>query len=96
MPRSVLLSDVDIAILQNPFDFLYRDSDVEGMTDGFDEHMAYGMIDGVDDPSMGWARYAQFYKHFNLNSGLFYIMATDRSVELMRRLEDRLAKSKYW
>ena len=39
---SVLLSDVDIAILQNPFDHLYRDSDVEGMTDGFDERTAYG------------------------------------------------------
>jgi len=66
---AVLLSDVDIAILQNPFEHLYRDSDVEGMTDGFDEHTAYGAIDGIDDPSMGWARYAQFYKHFNLNSG---------------------------
>jgi hypothetical protein len=39
---SVLLSDVDIVILQNPFDHLYRDSDVEGMTDGFDERTAYG------------------------------------------------------
>jgi hypothetical protein len=39
---SVLLSDVDIAILKNPFDHLYRDSDVEGMTDGFDERTAYG------------------------------------------------------
>ena len=66
---AVLLSDVDIAILQNPFEHLYRDSDVEGMTDGYDEQTAYGAIDGIDDPSMGWARYAQFYKHFNLNSG---------------------------
>lgn len=54
-------------ILQNPFDHLYRDSDVEGMTDGFDERTAYGSIEGFDDPSMGWARYAQYYKHFNLN-----------------------------
>lgn len=37
------------------------------MTDGFDDHTAYGSIEGFDDPSMGWARYAQFYKHFNLN-----------------------------
>ena len=26
---SVLLTDVDVAVLQNPFDFLYRDSDIE-------------------------------------------------------------------
>jgi hypothetical protein len=45
--------------LQNPFDHLYRDHDVEGMTDGYDPPTAYGHIDGIDDPSMGWARYAQ-------------------------------------
>ncbi|KAK1559726.1 hypothetical protein Q3G72_017715 [Acer saccharum] len=33
---SVLLSDVDIVCFQNPFDHLYRDSDVEAMTDGHD------------------------------------------------------------
>ena len=44
---------------QNPFDHLYRDHDVEGMTDGYDPPTAYGHIDGIDDPSMGWARYAQ-------------------------------------
>lgn len=48
-----------ILCVQNPFKFLYRDSDVEGMTDGFDERTAYGTIEGFDDPSMGWARYAQ-------------------------------------
>ena len=37
---SVLLSDVDIVTLKNPFDYLEHDSDVEGMTDGFDP-MAY-------------------------------------------------------
>ena len=37
---SPLLSDVDIVTLRNPFDSLHRDSDVEGMTDGFDD-MAY-------------------------------------------------------
>ncbi|KAF9596256.1 hypothetical protein IFM89_008419 [Coptis chinensis] len=33
---SVLLSDVDIVYLQNPFDHIYRDSDVESMSDGHD------------------------------------------------------------
>ncbi len=37
------------------------------MSDGFDEHTAYGAIDGFDDPSMGWARFAQLYKRFNFN-----------------------------
>ena len=36
---SVLLSDVDVLWLQNPFTLpsLYRDADVEGMTDGWDD-----------------------------------------------------------
>lgn len=32
------------------------------MTDGYDEPTSYGHIDGVDDPSMGWARYAQVWE----------------------------------
>ena len=40
---SVFLSDVDIVVLQNPFKFLTRDSDIEGMTDGFDNNTAYGL-----------------------------------------------------
>lgn len=49
---SVLLSDVDIVTLQNPFENLHRDVDVEGLSDGFDERSAYGWNDGIDDPSM--------------------------------------------
>ena len=42
--RHVLLSDVDVLWLQNPFTLpsLYRDADVEGMTDGWDDVTAYG------------------------------------------------------
>jgi len=93
---SVLLSDVDVVVVQNPFDHLYRDSDVEGMSDGYDEPTAYGFVDGYDDPSMGWARYAQAMKHMNFNSGLFYLRSNDRTINLMQRLEERLAKQKYW
>jgi hypothetical protein len=55
---SVLLSDVDVAVLADPFQggWLYRDSDVEGMSDGFDAATAYGAIDGYEDVSMGWSR----------------------------------------
>lgn len=51
-PALAPCSDVDIATLQNPFDHLYRDSDVEGMTDGFDPLTAYGEIYGIDDATM--------------------------------------------
>lgn len=38
----------------------------------------------------------QFYKHFNLNSGLFYLMANERTLDLLVRLETRLSKQSYW
>lgn len=93
---AVLLSDVDVLTVSNPFERLYRDHDVEGMTDGFDERWAYGMIDGFDDPTMGWARFAQIYKRFAMNSGLFYLRPTRPALALMRRCADRLEREKYW
>ena len=39
---AVLLSDVDIITLQDPFQHLSRDSDVEAMSDGWDNATAYG------------------------------------------------------
>lgn len=66
------------------------------MTDGFDDRSSYGMIDGIDDATMGWARYAQSTKHMNLNSGLFFVSANANTLALMQRLADRLSHEKYW
>jgi arabinosyltransferase len=66
------------------------------MTDGFDDATAYGLIDGLDDARMGWARYAQATKHMNLNSGLFYVRAAANTVALMEKLAERLSRQKYW
>lgn len=93
---NVLLSDVDIVIVQDPFENLHRDHDVEGMSDGFDGKTAYGEIYGVDDATMGWSRYAQGVKHMVLNSGLFYLRSNSRTVELMKRISERLHKQAGW
>ena len=69
---------------------------IAGMTDGFDDPTAYGAISGLDDESMGWARYAQSTQHMNLNSGLFYVRANENTVALMQKLAARLARQKYW
>jgi hypothetical protein len=34
--------------------------------------------------------------HFNMNSGLFYLRANARTIDLMQRLEARLARETYW
>ncbi|CAL5229301.1 g12600 [Coccomyxa viridis] len=93
---NVLLSDVDVVVVQDPFDHLYRDHDVEGMSDGFDDATAYGHGNGIDDQSMGWSRYAQGTTHLNLNSGFFYLQANERTISLMERIAARLAKEKAW
>lgn len=93
---SILLSDVDIVTLQDPFQHLHRDHDVEGLSDGYDERTAYGWNDGIDDASMGWARYAQTMRIFVMNSGLFYIRPSERTLLLMDRINDRLRRRKEW
>ncbi|CAA7013606.1 unnamed protein product [Microthlaspi erraticum] len=92
----VLLSDVDIVFLQNPFSHLYRDSDVESMSDGHNNMTAYGFNDVSDDPGMGWARYAHTMRIWVFNSGFFYLRPTVPSIELLDRVADRLSKAKLW
>ncbi|XP_017971893.1 PREDICTED: arabinosyltransferase RRA2 [Theobroma cacao] len=94
---NVLLSDVDIVYLQNPFNYLYRDSDVESMTDGHNNMTAYGFDDVFDEPTMGWARYAHTIRLWVYNSGFFYIRPTIPSIELLDRVASRLAREpKSW
>ncbi|KAH6830061.1 Nucleotide-diphospho-sugar transferase family protein [Perilla frutescens var. hirtella] len=96
MGYSVLLSDVDIVYLQNPFEYLYRDSDVESMTDGHNNMTAYGYNDVFDEPEMGWARYAHTMRIWVYNSGFFYIRPTIPSIELLDRVAGRLARENAW
>ncbi|KAL6546047.1 hypothetical protein OROGR_009921 [Orobanche gracilis] len=92
MGYGVLLSDVDIVYLQNPFEHLYRDSDVQSMTDGHNNMTAYGYDDIFDEPTMGWARYAHTMRIWVYNSGFFYIRPTIPSIELLDRVAGRLAR----
>ncbi|KAG7976087.1 hypothetical protein I3843_06G131200 [Carya illinoinensis] len=89
---SVLLSDVDIVYLQNPFHYISRDSDVESMTDGHNNMTAYGYNDVFDEPAMGWARYAHTMRIWVYNSGFFYIRPTIPSIELLDRVASRLSR----
>jgi hypothetical protein len=94
---SILLSDIDIVFLRNPFEHLYRDSDVESMSDGHNNMTAYGFNDVFDEPSMGWARYAHTMRIWVYNSGFFYIRPTIPSIELLDRVAGRLShEPKSW
>lgn len=92
----VFLSDVDILTLHDPFQYLYRDVDVESLSDGFNDHTSFGFDDVFDDPGMGWARFAHTFRIFVYNSGLFYIRATYTSVELVDRVVAWLEAEQAW
>ena len=87
---SVLLSDVDVLWIQNPFTLpsIYRDVDVKGMTDGWDDLTAYGyMWDSHGGPSLRLSA---------RNSGLFYLRATKEAVRMMGRLKSRMERENVW
>ena len=88
---SVLLSDVDVVWMQDPFAddpkssnqrLIYRDADIEGMTDGWDDPSAYGF---------SWNRQRRLVAR---NSGLFFVAATHNTQTMMQRLAERMATEK--
>lgn len=62
----------------DPFRYLYRDSDVESATDGWDDTTAYGVDHVVDDPSMGWSRFVHGFRAFTRDPGLTFLRATQQ------------------
>lgn len=83
---SVLLSDVDVAWMRDPFPALYGDADVEGMTDGFDDLSSYGAPGSGVLGGSSWRIFAR-------NSGMFYISATNESLRMMERMTHRMARA---
>ena len=77
--------------LDNPFALsLYRDADVEGMTDGWDDRSAYGHA---------WLQRAGAAPSLRLsarNSGLFYVRATAEAARIMATLKRRMESEAVW
>ncbi len=92
---SVLLSDVDIVVTRNPFEALYRDTDVEGMSDGWDELTTYGF---AHETPLSEAK-GDSVRSLRLvarNSGLFYVAATNHTLRLMNTLAERVSVENVW
>mmetsp|Transcript_41612 Transcript_41612/g.69529 ORF Transcript_41612/g.69529 Transcript_41612/m.69529 type:complete len:430 (+) Transcript_41612:191-1480(+) len=92
----VLVSDMDLVYLEDPFLHLHRDSDIEGQTDGFTERWSYGSFGSIHDPSMGWGAGGLYLQMFTLNVGCMYVRSTERSVDLMARVNHRLLTASGW
>ena len=55
------------------------------------QRRAYGKLGSVHDPTMGWGAGGLYVQTFTLNVGCVYVRATARSIDLMERVEHRLA-----
>lgn len=58
-PPPSCCSDLDVVTVQNPFQHLHRDADLECMTDGSTAGEAYGQVYGVEERDMGWSVYGE-------------------------------------
>ena len=96
MSFAVLVVDLDLLFLKDPFDHLYRDADVEASTDGFTNGWAGGSISSVHDPKMGWGAGGLYVQHFTLNVGCAYFRPTERAIELLRRVAYQLGQASAW
>ena len=96
MEFSVLVVDLDIIFLKDPFAHLYRDADIEGSTDGFTAAWAGGSISSVHEPRMGWGAGGLYVQFFTMNVGCAFIQPTPRAIDLMERVARRLSQAAAW
>ncbi|KAJ9529018.1 hypothetical protein QJQ45_007084 [Haematococcus lacustris] len=92
---NTLITDMDLVYISNPFDHLHRDADIEVQTDGFDD-MAYGQLESVHDPSMGWGGGGLYFHTFTTNVGCMWVKANARSFKLMAQVSDHLSQRQGW
>ena len=95
MGFAVLVVDLDLVFLKDPFEHLYRDADVEASTDGFTESWAGGQ--SVPYTSQRWAgARAGFRAAFHAQRRLRVFSPDGRALELLRRVATRLSQASAW
>jgi len=96
MGYAVLVVDLDLAFLRNPFAHLVRDADLEGSSDGFTRGWAGGQLASVSDRSMGWGGGGLYSQLFTINVGCVFVQPSPRTVALMRRVAAALRAKPAW
>ena len=93
MGKHVLIISDDTIVLKNPMEYLYRDSDVEVASDGWDIRSAAGYDHIVDDPKMGWSRYCHGYRIVSRDPGFVFLNPTVQSKLFATRMLSLLSDS---
>ncbi|GFH10711.1 uncharacterized protein HaLaN_06073, partial [Haematococcus lacustris] len=58
--------------------------------------MAYGQLESVHDPSMGWGGGGLYFHTFTTNVGCMWVKANARSFKLMAQVSDHLSQQQGW
>lgn len=93
---SVLVVDLDVAFLRDPFAHLHRDAELEGSSDGFTRDWTGGKLGSISDKSMGWGGGGLYVQVFTLNVGCVFVQPSPRTVALMRGVGARLKRAAAW
>ncbi|KAK9805510.1 hypothetical protein WJX72_002163 [[Myrmecia] bisecta] len=89
----VFLVDTDIVVIQNPFPFLVRDTDIECMSDGWTPETEHGAFYTEGDE--GWFPHGR-YSFVSLNTGTVYLRATNRTSRVLELVCQRLTTENVW
>jgi len=88
----VLLLEPSAVLLSDPFAALYRDSDIESPSAGWDDPSAYGYNHVLDDPTMGFTRYCHGSRIVARDPAMLFAMPSPGAVRfagtIVRRLRD--------
>jgi len=94
---SVLLTDTDVVYMLNPFPRLYYDSDLEGMSDGWDNVTTFGYMEAFQDSYLDPGVMTQHsVRTAALNSGLWFVAATVPSLRFLQQLEHLVTTEDIW
>jgi hypothetical protein len=103
---TLLMSDVDVLFLRNPFEeggaggggagLLPLGADVAASSDGWDAPSAYGWDDVHDEPGLGWGRHAHSTRILHLNSGLWAARPSGAAVAAVSLIEARVSAEPAW
>jgi hypothetical protein len=94
---SVLLTDTDVVYMQDPFPRLYYDSDLEGMSDGWDNVTTYGYMEAYQDIRLDSGAMTKYsVRTAALNSGLWFVAATEPSLRFLQQLQTLVSTETIW
>jgi len=98
----VLLLDLDLSIMGNPFKYIPLDADVVGMSDGVDWDDIYGAIAQTPDAKQHSKSFGKYpfpvweSRRSLINSGTFFMKSNERTIAAMLSVDQHCKSANIW